>query len=128
MNYADTVREALKRRMDDYEQWGERKDDLLDLYTLLAMVWGTNTTAEMVHDAWSVHTARTAPEHPSLVPFDDLSEEIQEYDEPYAHVIREVGEVLEQAHRDVMDMEILPEDVSIDELVYRRVRELEAGQ
>lgn len=57
--------------------------DLIRLYTLLALVKGEDTTLEDVHDAWSLWRAQTRPDHPSIVPFAELPEHIQAYDEPY---------------------------------------------
>ncbi len=64
------------------------EDDLLDLYTLLVLHDGLWCTLENVHDAWAVWTARTRPNHPSLIPFSKLTPEIQAYDEPYRDAIQ----------------------------------------
>lgn len=63
--------------------------ELVDLYTLLVLTLGEGCLLEDVHDAWSVWVARCGdPAHRSLVPFGQLTLEIQEYDRPYRDAIR----------------------------------------
>lgn len=57
--------------------------DLAQLYALLALTTGTETTLENVHDAWSAWTINHRPDHRSLVPFSELTEEVQELDRKY---------------------------------------------
>jgi hypothetical protein len=68
--------------------------ELLRLYALLVLTTGTDTSLENVHDAWSAWRAATRPDHPSLVPFAELSPQVQEYDRKYADAIREVAAAL----------------------------------
>lgn len=81
MSYVDHIREQIAAREPDLDP------ALLDLYTLLALTTGANTSMENVHDAWALWRSRTQPDHPSLVPFEELSEETQELDRPYAEAI-----------------------------------------
>ena len=60
---------------------------LLDLYTLLVLVKGDAVTLADVHDAWAVWRSRSNPAHRSIVPFDELTAEVQALDQPYATVI-----------------------------------------
>lgn len=62
--------------------------ELLRLYALLALTVGERVTLENVHDAWATWRCATRPDHPSLVPFGELSPEVQELDRPYAEAIR----------------------------------------
>lgn len=94
-NYVQRVREELKTRIDDYDQWGENADNLLDLYALLAITKGRQTTMEDIHDAWSLWTNESNPEHRSLVPFAHLGAEIAEYDRPYMVAVHEVAALLD---------------------------------
>jgi hypothetical protein len=66
-------------------------EDLLRLYALLALTVGEDVTLENVHDAWSAWRAVSKPDHPSLVPFAELSPEVQALDAPYAEAIRQVA-------------------------------------
>jgi hypothetical protein len=64
---------------------------LLRLYALLAMSKGEATTLRDVHDAWSLWMAPIKPEHPSLVPFDQLTEAVQKEDQPFLDAILRVA-------------------------------------
>lgn len=61
--------------------------ELANLYLLLALTRGTETTLRDVHDAWSVWRMNTRPDHPSLIPFEDLSAEVQQLDAKYRDAI-----------------------------------------
>lgn len=54
--------------------------ELIDLYTLLYFVKGSDTTLEDVHNAWAIWRNRNAPAHRNIVPFNELTEVIQELD------------------------------------------------
>lgn len=66
--------------------------DLIRLYALLVLVKGEDTTLQDVHDAWSLWRNETVPSHPSIVPFDELPEDIQEWDRPYRDAIARAAE------------------------------------
>lgn len=70
-------------------------EHLLDLYALLALTTGTETSAENVHDAWSVYARIYESDHTSVRPFHLLRQATQAKDEPYARVIRAVAHWLE---------------------------------
>lgn len=61
--------------------------DLAQLYLLLALIKGENTTLEDVHDAWGAWRNTTNPKHKSLIPFGDLAVQVQELDRPYMDAI-----------------------------------------
>ena len=84
MNYIEHLRARLADKLDI-------PTDLLDLYTLLAFVKGKETTLKDVHDAWSIWRNNTKPEHKSLIPFEELTPEIQELDRDYANAIISVS-------------------------------------
>lgn len=91
-NYVQGALDALNKRTDV-------PPELARLYALLALVKGEDTTLEDVHDAWAIWANIDRPHHKSLVPFDMLTEDVQELDEPYRHAIVQVafhGEAVEQ--------------------------------
>lgn len=94
LNYVETIRHELRARISDYDDWGEDAGTLLDLYALLVVVKGRQTTLEDIHDSWSLWTNRTRPDHRSLVPFDRLAADIAEYDRPYMTAVHEVSAML----------------------------------
>ncbi len=84
MNYVRQARAALLVQMPSLKD----DPDLLELYTLLMLTTGEQTTREHVHDAWALWRDKSAPMHRSLIPFEMLSGDVQELDEPYAAAIR----------------------------------------
>lgn len=85
VNYVQRVTRDLADRLPGCEM------DLIDLYVLLALTRGTETTLEDVHDAWSVWRNTGSPHHRSLVPFDDLTPEVQELDRKYMEAIHDAA-------------------------------------
>jgi hypothetical protein len=84
-NYTTPILDALRARLPDCP------DDLLHAYALLVLAKGVRTTAEDVHNAWSLSTMPDRPDHRSLVPFADLPADVAAYDELPRRVIREVA-------------------------------------
>lgn len=66
--------------------------DLIRLYTLLALEFGTQTDLCMIHNAWSVWKNATDPTHKSLIPFPFLSPAVQELDRKYMEAVHAVVE------------------------------------
>lgn len=89
MNYVQSALSALYRHpnMRDVEP------ELLRSYALLLLILGGNTEPRDVHDAWAVWRNSINPDHTSLVPYDDLSEDVQALDLPYLAAIREAAEL-----------------------------------
>lgn len=85
VTYIEDVQALLKKKLPELD------DSLLDLYILLVLTTGGNTTLEQVHDAWSVWQSRTIPNHRSIVPFAELTAEVQALDWKYTDAIRSVS-------------------------------------
>lgn len=83
VNYASRMRCLVQRELPYLEPL------LLDLYTLLALTRGTETTLKDVHDAWSVWRTHTRPDHQSLIPFGELTPAVQELDRKYMQAIHD---------------------------------------
>lgn len=75
------------------------KEELPDMFipfyaqlVLIAVVGRFELTNEMVHDAWSMSTVfeTDCGYHKSLLPFSNLTKEVQDLDTPYAKVLNEV--------------------------------------
>lgn len=91
-NYLDDVAAQIATRCRDL--WLTASDEdraLYRIYAVLALTTGEQTTNENVHDAWAAWRAATKPAHRSLVPFDQLTREVQELDAPYRDAIRAVA-------------------------------------
>jgi hypothetical protein len=65
-------------------------------YAQLVLTTGTRTTMANVHDAWAVDRNTDRPEHPDLVPFEQLSPSVAEWDRPFQQLIHQVAAELEQ--------------------------------
>lgn len=88
MNYIEKIRSILATKIDV-------EDDLLDLYTLLVITHGEQCALKNVHDAWSVWRNKTNPSHKSLIPFSELTPEVQELDREYMEAICETAKEIE---------------------------------
>lgn len=86
MNYIYDITEDILSELPDLNY------NLAQLYALLVLVQGVNTTLEDVHDAWAVWTQNSRPDHKSLVPFKELTSEVQELDRKYRDAIVRVSE------------------------------------
>lgn len=88
VNYIDRVVTRL-----DEELWG-CPVELINYYALLVLTTGELTTLEDVHDAWSIWTNETLWTHKSLIPFNELTLEVQELDQPYRDAIVKIAKEL----------------------------------
>lgn len=71
--------------------------ELAKLYALLALTLGPSTNLADVHDAWALWRNSTNPTHQSLVPFEELPDEVQELDRPYVEAIKRTARRLANA-------------------------------
>lgn len=96
MNYIDDIAKAIWEQLSPEDRGDTINWPLYRNYALLVLTTGTKTNLEHVHDAWSAWCAEVRPNHPSLIPFPLLSEEIQVKDEPYNWAILEVASWIEE--------------------------------
>lgn len=96
MNYVDDLVAAVRDELAPEDRPSSRSDELFRLYALLVLTRGTDTTLEDVHNAWSVWISESDPTHPSLVPFGDLTAEVQAQDKPFQVAIHQVAQRLSQ--------------------------------
>lgn len=85
-NYVAPIMAKLTDLLPDCEP------ELVRFYALLILIRGVNADERDVHDAWAVWRDMTNPGHRSLVPFDELTAQVQALDVPYAQAIRKVAE------------------------------------
>lgn len=86
MNYVEDIIEELHKELPTLLR------SLLEMYALLVLTTGVNTTLENVHDAWALNKTGVFPEHRSIIPFVELSPEVQELDRKYKDAIVKVAE------------------------------------
>lgn len=89
-NYIATATEALHDalRAQGKDPAKSLTPALSQLYTLLVLTKGELTTLADVHNAWAVARNVERPDHKDLVPFEELSAEIAEWDQPFVDAIR----------------------------------------
>jgi hypothetical protein len=87
MNYVQKIKNALQEFHPNMDS------EMLDVYALLVLVRGEDTSLKDVHDAWSVWKNNIRPDHKSLIPFEELTLEVQNLDEKYAKSIRIVATI-----------------------------------
>lgn len=94
MSYVSETIEALRAGLGPADG---SDTELLRFYALLVHTSGINTTLEDVHTAWALWREQTKPDHADLVEFEQLADEVVEYDRPYRDLIRHVA--AEREHR-----------------------------
>lgn len=80
-NYIEALRKMIRRELPSLD------DELLEMYTLLGAIRGTEVSNSDVHEAWAVWQNRKRPDHKSLIPFGHLTPEVQDLDTPYRDAI-----------------------------------------
>lgn len=90
-NYIDETAREIYWINDPDEIPSDEDMALYRIYAVLAFAKGETTTDEDVHDAWAAWRAETKPDHHSLIPFEQLSSDVQRLDDPYVEAIHEVA-------------------------------------
>lgn len=85
MNYIDEVKAELGKHI-------KIGKGLTNVYALLVLVKGEETTLKDVHDAWAVNIEQTWDkstygEHYSVIPFEELKQETQIKDQRFVDAI-----------------------------------------
>lgn len=94
--YINEARRTLAESLDGKQL----EPALIDLYTLLVLVKGEAVTLADVHDAWAVWRSRTNSAHRSIVPFGQLTVEVQALDGPYTAAIAATAAALREVNTD----------------------------
>jgi hypothetical protein len=89
MNYIDDLAAAIRSRLDPGLLPKSDADRLFRIYAVLALVKGLSVTAKDVHDAWAAWECDRRPHSPSIVPFQQLTPEVQRIDEPFVEAVRQ---------------------------------------
>ncbi len=96
-NYIENIAQQIRIKVHPNEAIVKDKmSDLYYAYAVLALAKGKSVTDEDIHNAWAAWSAEHNPKNQSLVPFSDLSAEIQSYDSKYTAAVHEVAESIEQ--------------------------------
>ena len=93
-NYITQIAERIRAAIDPDKLPEDGLDQLFSSYALLALSKGVRVSNEDVHDAWSVWATEFDPQNDSIVPFDDLSPDVQDQDTIFRDAIRDVAKSL----------------------------------
>jgi hypothetical protein len=91
-SYIDRVAAEIRRTADPDAASSDEDLLLYRIYAVLLLTKGKDVTAEDVHNAWAAWASEHESNSRNLLPFKELSLEVQRKDEPYAEVIRQVAE------------------------------------
>lgn len=94
MNYLDLLAAEIQRTADPEASPPDEDLPLYRQYAVLLLAKGAEVTSEDVHNAWAAWASEHDPEHRNLLPFKELSLNVQQWDETYAEAIRTVAQRL----------------------------------
>ena len=86
--YLDRLADDIRVRVPRADMPVEDTVKLFRIYAVLALARGEEVTPADVHNAWVAWMLEREPQHPALVPFDELGAEIAEQDRPFVNAIR----------------------------------------
>lgn len=91
MNYLDLLAAEIQRAADPEAKPPDDDLPLYRLYAVLLLAKGNNVTAEDVHNAWAAWASEHEPQSRHLLPFKELSLQVQKKDQSYVDAIHEVA-------------------------------------
>jgi hypothetical protein len=95
--YLDDIAAVIRSHIPDEQMPSGDAQDLLRIYAVLLRTKGANVTNSDIHDAWASWMAKANDNHESLVPFDELDEEVKVQDAPFAVAVRSAAQELKIA-------------------------------
>lgn len=95
--YLDDLAAKIRERIPEDKMPDDDADDLLRLYAVLLQAKGTTVTESDIHDAWSAWMSKHDVDHPSLVPYENLSEDVREEDRTFTTAIRRAADDVNQS-------------------------------
>lgn len=90
--YLDQLAESIRRHIPEDRFPPGDSDVLFRLYAVLLRAKGPDVTESDVHDAWSAWMAARDGSHESLVPYSELTEDVQAQDRLFVAAIRAASE------------------------------------
>jgi hypothetical protein len=94
MNYIKRIARQIRDSVPSVDLPDADTDALFAIYAVLALSLGPAVSPAAVHDAWSAWMSARDPDHPSIVPFEDLDTSTASDDDPYVAAIRRVADDL----------------------------------
>lgn len=93
-SYIQEVAQQIRGLVDPSALPEQGLDELFNSYAVLALAKGEEVTDEDVHNAWSAWASKYSPDSKSLVPFDELSDDVKSEDTRFTTAIRTVAKTI----------------------------------
>lgn len=90
-NYVEEVSARIRALIDPNKLPNKGLSRLFSSYALLALSKGAEVSNEDVHDAWSIWATQYDPDNDSIVPYEELSADVQSEDTIFRDAIRKVS-------------------------------------
>ena len=87
MTYLDDDAALIRQNVPPDTEVPDDSDRLFRLYAIVLRAKGLNATAADVHNAWAAWQQELDPDHDALLPYDDLSPDVQAEDRPFLAAI-----------------------------------------
>lgn len=91
-NYLREVANQIRGHFSDDELPTRGLDDLFDLYAVLALLKGETVTNADVHDAWCAWATKYDASNKSLVPYDELPNDVKSEDSKFRLAIQKTAQ------------------------------------
>jgi hypothetical protein len=90
--YLDDLAAKIREHIPDERMPDGDANELLRIYAVLLRAKGADVTRSDIHDAWSAWMAKRDGEHASLVPYENLPEDVREEDRVFATAVRRAAD------------------------------------
>ena len=94
-SYIRKLAQEIRSKLDPSALPDQGLDELFDSYAVLALTKGVEVSNEDVHNAWSAWATKYYPDSDSLIPYQNLSKDVQDQDTRFAEAIKEVASDIE---------------------------------
>ncbi|WP_327662241.1 MULTISPECIES: DUF7701 domain-containing protein [unclassified Streptomyces] len=99
MNYLEAVANRIRTQIPPASLPQVNGENLCNLYASLVFIKGVDATASDVHDIWATWQVEQDAYHPDLIPYDQLTFDVQQRYSPIVLIVREEGEMLSSSNR-----------------------------
>lgn len=89
LNYIQEVEKELSNHINSGKM-------MISMYALLVLTLGEDTTLEDVHNAWAIAMNKRMPEHWSIIPSEQLKEEVLLKDTNFRDAIHKTTRILKE--------------------------------
>lgn len=88
MNYIKELADKIRNEIpESILPEADNIDDLINIYAVLVLAKGAGVTNEDIHNAWAAWMISSNPDHKSIAPYDELTDDVQAQDTPFREAI-----------------------------------------